>query len=198
MKARIEITQHLKIAYRRAGKAEKSGILDNFCQSTGLGRSSARRYLTSQSLGVKNVLRMDRRKGRATKYSTAAKEKLVWLWRMMCMPCGKYLAEDRSQWIESLEAHGELVPNRNGWTEAVRKELLTMSAATVDRYLKTERDRLKLNGISATRPGTLLRNAIKIRKAGDEMETEAAPTIIPASFSSRCAGRKPIDLPALS
>ena len=47
-----------------------------------------------------------------------------------------------------------------------------MSAATVDRYLKTERDRLRLRGISTTKPGVLLRNSIKIRKAGDEVSSE--------------------------
>jgi hypothetical protein len=184
MRTRNEVTQRLKTAYRGAEKVEKSSILDTFCQSTGLGRSSARRYLTSQGLGVKNVLRMDRRKSRTTKYGAAAKEKLAWLWRMMCMPCGKYLVEDRSQWINSLEAHGELVLNRNGWTEGVRKELLSMSAATVDRYLKTERDRLRLKGISATKPGTLLRNSIKIRKAGDEMGTE--PGFLEADTVAHC------------
>lgn len=172
MRTRIEVTQRLETSYRRAGKAEKSGILDTFCQSTGLARSSARRYLTSEALGTRNVLRMDRRKSRPAKYSAAARRKLVWLWRMMCMPCGKYLVEDRTQWIESLEAHGELVLNQDGWTEDVRKELLSMSAATVDRYLKPERDRQRLKGISATKPGTLLRNSIKIRKAGDETGTE--------------------------
>ncbi len=184
MGTRIEVTQRLKTAYQGAGKAGKSIILDTFSQSTGLSRSSARRYLTSQSLGVKNVTRMDRRKSRTTKYSAAAKEKLVWLWRMMCMPCGKYLVEDRSQWIDALEAHGELVRNQNGWTEGVRRELLSMSAATVDRYLKTERDRLRLKGISATKPGPLLRNSIKIRKAGDEMATE--PGFFEADTVAHC------------
>ena len=172
MGTRIEVTKQLKGAYRKAGKAEKSGILDSFCQSTGLGRSSARRYLTSATLGEKNVLRPDRRRSRPSKYSTAAREKLVWLWRVMLTPCGKYLVADLPQWVSSLEAHGELVLNQNGWSEEIRKELLSMSAATVDRYLKAERERLRLKGISTTKPGALLRNSIKIRKAGDEMEAE--------------------------
>jgi len=172
MGTRIEVTQQLKTVYHRARKAEKSDILDTFCGSTGLCRSSARRYLTSQTAGRKDVLPAGRRKSRPGKYSTAVREKLVWLWRVMCMPCGKYLAVDRAQWIRSLEAHGELMLHQNGWTENVREKLLSMSAATVDRYLKPERDRLRLKGISATKPGTLLRNSIKIRKAGDEIESE--------------------------
>ncbi len=184
MGTRIEVTKRLKTAYRGAGKAEKSVILNTFCESTGLSRSSARRYLTSQTLGKKSVLRIDRRKSRPTKYSTAVKEKLVWLWHVMCMPCGKYLVEDRAQWIASLEAHGELLLHFNGWTEQVREELLCMSAATVDRYLKPERDRLRLRGFSATKPGTLLRNSIKIRKAGDEMES--GPGFFEADTVAHC------------
>ena len=90
----------------------------------------------------------------------------------MFTPCGKYLVAALPQWISSLEAHGELVLNQKGWSEEVRKELLSMSAATVDRYLKAERERLRLKGISTTKPGALLRNSIKVRKAGEEMEAE--------------------------
>jgi hypothetical protein len=172
MASRIEVTQQLKTAYSRATKGEKSGILDTFCQSTGLSRSCARRYLTSKTLGKKKIVRIDRRHCRSMKYSTAAREKLVWLWRVMFMPCGKYLVAERAQWIASLETHGELVLGQGGWTESVRAEVLAMSAATVDRYLNPERARLRLKGISTTRPGVLLRNSIKIRKAGDEWEPE--------------------------
>ena len=172
MGARIEVTRQLKGAYDRAVKSEKTGILDHFCQSTGLSRSTARRYLTSPTLGSRNILRMDRRRSRSSKYSPAAKKKLFWLWRVMCMPCGKYLVAGLAGWIGSLEAHGELVLGQGGWTEEIRKELLSMSAATVDRYLKAERDGLRLKGISTTKPGVLLRNSIKIRKAGDEVPLE--------------------------
>lgn len=172
MATRIEVTKQLKGSYQIGSKKEKGSILDTFCQSTNLGRSTARRYLTSPTLGNKHVPRMDRRRNRATKYSPAAKEKLVWLWRVMYQPCGKYLVADLPQWIASLEAHGELVLNEHGWSEEVKQELLQMSAATVDRYLKEERERLRLKGISTTKPGVLLRNSIQIRKAGDEIPPE--------------------------
>ena len=172
MGARIEVTQQLKRGYHRAKKSEKTWIINNFCQSTGLSRSTARRYLTSPTLGSKNTERIDRRRSRSSKYSAASREKLIWLWRIMYMPCGKYLVEGLPDWVASLESHGELVPGQYGWTEEVRKELHIMSAATVDRYLKTERERLRLRGISTTKPGVLLRNSIKIRKAGDEVSSE--------------------------
>ncbi len=60
---------------------------------------------------------------------------LLWLWRIMCMPCGKYLVACRPGWIRSLETHGERVLGQDGWTEEVRKELLSMSGAISDSML---------------------------------------------------------------
>lgn len=62
MATRIEVTEQLRQDYRTAGKAEKAAIVDQFCASTGAGRSTARRYLAPQTIGAKNVVRMDRRK----------------------------------------------------------------------------------------------------------------------------------------
>lgn len=172
MATRIEVTKQLRTDYRTAGKAEKSAILDQFCASTGAGRSTARRYLTSKTLGVKNVVRIDRRKHKPTKYSQNAKKQLIRVWRMMGMPSGKYMAAVLLAWLDALEAHDELAFGRSGYNPGVRDQLLAMSAATIDRYLKAERDRLRLKGISTTKPGALLRNSITVRKAGDEVEAE--------------------------
>lgn len=72
---------------------------------------------------------------------------------MMNYPCGKYLVAALPQWIASLEAHGELELDQKGWSKDVKTELLSISAATVDRYLKAERDRLRLKGVSTTKAG---------------------------------------------
>ena len=47
-----------------------------------------------------------------------------------------------------------------------------MSPATIDRYLQTVRAKDAIGGHSTTKPGTLLRSAITIRRAGDEVEDE--------------------------
>lgn len=38
--------------------------------------------------------------------------------------------------LDLLETHHELVPGQGRYTKGVRKELLTMSPATIDRYLR--------------------------------------------------------------
>ena len=169
---RIEVTKQLKQAYKTAFRAEKSEILDQFCATTGVSRVTARRYLTSPHLGTKNVIQIDHRRHRPTKYSAASQRVLVWLWRVMMYPCGKYMQQMLPEWIPRLEAHHELVPGRHDYTPEVRAELLRMSAATIDRYLREHRRALELKGISATRSGALLRTSITIRKAGDEAEHE--------------------------
>ena len=153
MSTRIEVTKQLRTDYRIGSKSEKSAILDQFCVSTGLGRSTARRYLTSKTIGVKDVVRMDRRKHKPTKYSANAKKQLIRVWRFMGMPSGKYMAAVMVIWLEALEAHDELAFGRSGYNPTVRAQLLAMSAATIDRYLKAERDRLTLKGIPTTKPG---------------------------------------------
>jgi hypothetical protein len=172
MSARVEVTKQLRTDYRTGSKAEKSAILDQFCASTGLGRSTARRYLTSKTIGLKNVVRIDRRKHKPTKYSANAKKQLIRVWRLMGMPSGKYMKAVLADWLDALEAHDELAFGRSGYNPTVRAQLVAMSAATIDRYLKAERDRLTLKGIAATKPGALLRNSITVRKAGDEVEDE--------------------------
>ena len=153
--ARVEVTKRLRRAYRGASKKEKGRVLDCFCESTGLSRATARRYLTSNVTGNPGVVRIDYRKARATKYSTVAKRTLQRVWVLSGCQGGKYLAVSMRVWLDSLETHEELVIGRAGYSPKIRDELLG-----------------KLKGVSTTKPGALLRNSIKIRKAGDEIADE--------------------------
>ena len=169
---RIEVTKRLRQAYRGASKKEKGRVLDNFCEVTGLSRASARRYLTSDVVGNPGVFRIDYRTVRPTKYSAMSKKSLERVWVLSGCQCGKYLAASMRTLLDCLQAHGELVPGKDGYSEGVRAELLAMSGATIDRYLKGSRQGLELKGVSTTKPGALLRNSITIRKAGDEIACE--------------------------
>lgn len=74
--------------------------------------------------------------------------------------------------LDGLERHGELVDGQDRYNAAVRAELLSMSSASIDRYLRGAKASDQVNGVSTTKPSPLLRSAIKIRKAGDEVEAE--------------------------
>ncbi|MGJ9404673.1 integrase catalytic domain-containing protein, partial [Arthrobacter sp. KK5.5] len=71
------------------------------------------------------------------------------------------------------ERFGELGPAAGFLDDAVWDELVSMSAATLDRYLKPLRDaRYPAAGLSSTRPGLMLRSEIEVRWSGTPMEQE--------------------------
>ncbi len=69
-------------------------------------------------------------------------------------------------------------------TEQALAELKAMSAATVDRYLKPARDRMRIKGIWTTKPSPLLRNPITIRNCADD--TPDRPGVIEADTVAHC------------
>ena len=169
MQARAEITAKYARAYRAATKVEKGVLLAELVAVTGWSRDHARRRLRQ---AAKPRAARPRKRQRARKFSYDATKVLQRVWALSGGECGKYLAVAMPSLLAALERHGELVPGRDRYSPAVRAELLTMSAATIDRYLAPARSRDPLRGKSATKPSPLLRSSIQIRRAGDEVEDE--------------------------
>ena len=164
MAAKRQVTLRFRDEYVRASKKQKGVILDRMCESLGIGRSTARRLLAQAGRRTHNEAVPAERPRR---YSDRSRELLREVWVMMDMPCGKYLKTMLPQWLPMLRACGEL----DAYDGSTFDELMTMSAATVDRYLRPVRDAARPKGIATTRPaGELLRNSITIRKAGDELD----------------------------
>lgn len=139
--------------------------MDRVVSTTGMGRSTARRMLTGPKL-ADPAEQVDGRALRARGFSDDARALLEHVWALMGMPCGKYLAVMCGLWLPLLAEAGDL--DKPFATEAALAELKAMSAATVDRYLKPARDRMRIKGISTTKPSPLLRNSITIRTCADE------------------------------
>lgn len=112
------------------------------------------------------------RKQRESKYSYDARKVLQQVWAASGGRCGKYLAESMQLQLSGLERHGELIDGADRYSNQVRAELLAMSAASIDRYLKPAKAKDAIGGVSTTKPSPLLRSSIKIRKAGGEVEDE--------------------------
>jgi hypothetical protein len=111
--------------YRAARKVEKTKILDEFCQTTGMHRKAAVRLLNR---GTKPRLVG---RGRPKRYGMALMETLVQVWEVSDRLCGKLLKPVIPDLLLSLERHGELF-----LSEEVRSQLLTISAASIDRLLR--------------------------------------------------------------
>jgi len=175
MQSRAEITTRYAKAYGKAGRKDKGRILDEVIGVTGWSRDNARRRLAAaarQPPGAGRQVATRPRKQRAWKYSYDAVRVLQRVWAASGGQCGKYLAASMRIQLDGLERHGELVFGQGRYSPAVRVELLAMSAASIDRYLKGAKASDQIKGVSTTKPSSLLRSSIRIRRAGDEVEAE--------------------------
>jgi len=167
MKERKRIAEATAGRYRKAGKKEKGVILTEFGELTGFARSYAAMVLRNQGrvVSVSRKLRVRGdvgkklpRRGRGATYDEPVVKVLVQVWRIMDYICGKRLAPVLGEMVERLLRHNELRCDA-----ATSKKLAQMSAATIDRLLRPERQKYQLKGRSHTRPGTLLKHQIPMR-----------------------------------
>lgn len=153
LSAKREYLAKIHGRYERAGRPHKRRILDEFCANCGYHRKAALRLL-HRPLG--NGLA--RRRGPKRTYEPAEVLpvlKAVWLASEQL--CSKLLQAALPEWLEHYERRFAPLP------EAFRKKLLGISPAQIDRLLRPVRVRHPRKGLSATRPGTLLRREVGTR-----------------------------------
>jgi hypothetical protein len=169
MATKREITKQKAREYERASKKEKGRILDELAATIGWSRANARRQLKAAGKRKGPASAVERKpKPRTYGYDTLKVLQLVWT--LSGEPCGKYLAPIMVDMLESLERFGELKPVEHRLNDHVRRQLVAMSPATIDRLLKPAKDARYPDAVSTTRPGSLLRSEIPVRQALDEME----------------------------
>lgn len=120
-----EYAAALRPRYRAARRRDKAKILDEFCQTTGWHRKAAIRLLNEGELPKAA------RRGRPRKYGPEVVDPLRLVWEIGDRMCGKLLKAALPDLLAALQRHGELK-----LADAVRLQLLSMSAATIDRLLK--------------------------------------------------------------
>ena len=166
MNERKKATAILAPRYQKARKKDKEKMLDEFIALTGYRRSYASHVLNTHGkrrrVGANRFIEADIRKkslrGRRKFYGEDVRKPLVTIWNIMDCICGKRLKAILAEVTRRLERFREITVN-----EEVRRKLLKISAATVDRLLEGERKKQRIKGRSNTKPGTLLRNQIPIR-----------------------------------
>ena len=84
------------------------------------------------------------------------------VWAVMDAPAGKRVSPFLPEIVNRLRAVKELTVS-----DAVRDQLVGMSATMIDRRLAGDRARLRLRGRSGTKPGSLLKSQIPIRTWAD-------------------------------
>ena len=151
-KAKRELLEAIRPRYLRANKAGKERILDEFCAATGYHRKYAIRLLKKGAppSGLK-------KSGRTKIYTGAVVGALLRIWEICGRICSRRLHPFLPEITRVLEQHQELV-----LPAEVNQLLLQMSRASIDRCLHPFRFEHP-RGLSTTKPGALLREAIPVR-----------------------------------
>jgi hypothetical protein len=126
---RAELANAVRRRYRVATGKDKRSILDEFIATTGYHEKSAIRLLNRPSLA-----RHPQTRRRRSIYDEAARTALVVLWEASDRVCGKRLRALIPILLPALERNGHLKLG-----EGIRSKVLAMSAATIDRVLRTPR-----------------------------------------------------------
>lgn len=168
-----DLIRHFRKSYLRAGKAEKSRILDTIVASTEYSRKHAIALLRGPSGSKKKAVR--KRPSRyAHLYNT-----LKQVWAASNFLCGKRLKPFLPTLIKNLKHHREIKLSKDD--EVL---LLNISAATIDRLLRPARKELTFKGRATTKPGTLLKHQIPIRTFADWTEDE--PGFLEVDLVAHC------------
>jgi hypothetical protein len=139
--------------YQRAGRLHKKVILDEFCATCGYHRKAAVRLL-NRPLRTASF----QRSGPKVVYDPAqVLPVLKAVWLASDQLCSKLLKAALPHWLEHYEHDRAPLP------EAFKEKLLAISPAQIDRLLRHSRLQHPKKGLSATRPGTILRHAVPTR-----------------------------------
>ncbi len=160
LQSRRALLKQFAPQYREASSAQKRVLLDTFVQATGYHR----RYGMWLLNHAEDVLHAPTDK-RASQYGPEVQQALFLLWNAANRICAKRLIPFLPTLIETLERHEHL-----HISDECRSQLLSMSVATVDRLLRSQRT-LGQHGLSTTRAGTLLKQQIPIRTFQEWNET---------------------------
>ncbi len=169
----LEYAEAVRGRYLRASKKLKTKILDEFVAATGLHRKAAIRLLNRRSRPPGR-----KRPGRPRLYGLDVMTAVKIAWEATDRLCSKRLHPFLPEMVGILKRKGEL-----SMTQETQAQLCRMSPSTIDRFLRRWRGRGR-RGLSTTKPGTLLRNAIPVRTFSEWGENK--PGFLEADLVAHC------------
>src|ERR1700693_1825930 len=146
-----ELSPVFAAKYRRAGRSARTQLLDEFCELTGYHRKYAIVLLQQRT----TVTRPPRAPRERT-YDGELVAVLMKIWEAAGYPWSVRLKALLPLWLPWAKQHLLIAPSQE-------VQLLQMSPSTMDRALRSYKDRLLRRNYGRTKPGTLLKHHFKIR-----------------------------------
>lgn len=175
IRSRQEMLEQARERYRKRGKEGRGRLLEEICALCGYERKYAMKVLGGRRAIPGSGGR--RRGGSRPVYGDGEREVLKRIWFAAEQPCGKRLAAALPIWLPHYERrYGRLA-------SPLRRRLLAVSAATIDRLLAPCRASAGGRGRCGTRPGTLLRSQIPVRTEHWDVD---GPGFIEADTVAHC------------
>jgi len=171
-----ELLPKMRQQYLNRGRKGKSKLIDTMVDVHGYSRKHA-----IKMLGAKTTCGGNPRvpKGRPIKYGEDVIKVLKGIWKAAEQPCGKRLVVMLPLWLPFYEKHNVKL------NVELRKEVLSISAAQIDRLLKPYKAKEGFKGRCGTKPGSLLKNQIPIRTDNWDI---TRPGYLEADTVAHCGG----------
>lgn len=139
--------------YQRAGRTERSGLLDEVIRMCGYHRKYAIGLLTRAAPPRPPVRRVPRRR---PTYSEEVMRLVAQIWEASGYRCGQRLKAAIPHWLPWLRRRRRLTPT-------VAQQLVRISPRQIDRRLRERKRRITRRRYGTTRPGALLKHLIPIK-----------------------------------
>jgi hypothetical protein len=172
-----EYLQRIYPRYEKVEGKEKRRILDEFCANCSYHRKHAIRLLNGPPPGEK-----PRRKRRPRKETYGARviSILKAVWEAADYPWSVRLKALLPEWLPWIRQHFRL-------TAELERQLLAISARTIDYRLRPHKGKLRRRLYGHTKPGTLLKHHIPLKTDHWDVQVPGFTEIDLVSHSGNCA-----------
>ena len=174
--SRWEYLRQIHPRYRKASRAEKGRILDEFCAVTRYNRKYALRVLN----GPPPEKRPRKRRPRGPTYPPKVVSILAAIWEAAGYPWSVRLKALIPLWLPWARKHFSLTPR-------LEKQLLQISPRQMDRRLREEKKRAGRRLYGGTKPGSLLKHHVPIKTDRWDVGRPGYTEIDLVSHSGNCA-----------
>jgi hypothetical protein len=173
-KAKKEYLLAIKQRYRCASKKERSALLNEVCLMCGFNRKYAIRVLNAP-----DNLPAKKKSGRPKRYvDPLLVDVLIRLLKASNLICSKRLKQIIPLWLPHLEAAYHItLPHE------IKQQILSISAATIDRLVASSRRKWKKIGFCTTKPGSLIKKHVPVKT---DQWNERKPGFIEADTVAHC------------